>query len=319
MSFHEVQFPTGQSYGTSGGPSFKTTVVEMDNGTEFRISRWDTPRRRYNVGFNVKSRAQLNEIQAFFIARRGAAYGFRFKDWVDFTTASDGVSSPSHTDQEIGVGDGTTTQFQLKKTYEDAVVSRTRNITKPVSDTVLIGLDGVNQGAGWSVNSTTGIVTFSVAPSLGEVVTQGCEFDVPVRFTDSQGEILQTTIEDFHGGKANGIELLEVLDEGEINDEAYMGGSSSLGMSADYTLSVANGRVIYISSSTPGLNLRLPATPNLVAGGPYFIIVNKSANAVLLRKNDGSALSPAVSMAANSMWVVVLAENSGVKTWYAGN
>jgi uncharacterized protein (TIGR02217 family) len=55
-----------------------------------------------------------------------------------------------------------------------------------VAGTVRIALDGVELASGWSVDATTGIVTFAAAPGAGVAITAGFEFDVPVRF-DSDG------------------------------------------------------------------------------------------------------------------------------------
>ena len=43
-------------------------------------------------------------------------------------------------------------------------------------------LDGIEQLSGWSVNVTTGLITFTTAPAAGVEVTADFEFDVPVRF-----------------------------------------------------------------------------------------------------------------------------------------
>jgi uncharacterized protein (TIGR02217 family) len=43
-------------------------------------------------------------------------------------------------------------------------------------------LDSIEQLGGWSIDTTTGIVTFSVPPALEAEVTADFEFDVPVRF-----------------------------------------------------------------------------------------------------------------------------------------
>jgi uncharacterized protein (TIGR02217 family) len=40
----------------------------------------------------------------------------------------------------------------------------------------------VVQGSGFTVDLTTGIVTFSSAPGAGVVVSADCDFDVPARF-----------------------------------------------------------------------------------------------------------------------------------------
>jgi uncharacterized protein (TIGR02217 family) len=120
----------------------------------------------------LKKQAQIDELIAFFRARRGKAYGFRFKDWTDHKA----------TGQLLGTGDDANTQFQLVKHYPSGSVIELRTIAKPVAGTVKVYLDGVEQLSGWSVDTTTGIITFDTAPSAGVLVTAGFEFDVAVRF-----------------------------------------------------------------------------------------------------------------------------------------
>ena len=62
-----------------------------------------------------------------------------------------------------------------------------------VAGTVKVYLDGVEQASGWSVDTTTGLVTFGTAPALGVEVTADFEFDVPVRFdTDHMAVTIET-------------------------------------------------------------------------------------------------------------------------------
>jgi len=51
-----------------------------------------------------------------------------------------------------------------------------------VAGAVRVYLDGIKQVSGWSVNTTTGLITFSTAPAAGEEITADLELDVPVRF-----------------------------------------------------------------------------------------------------------------------------------------
>ncbi len=172
MAFVDVQFPPDISYGSSGGPEYATDIVASQSGYEQRNVNWEQARARFNVAHGVKTKAQLDTLVAFFRARKGRAYGFRFKDWTDYQASQ--VS--------IGTGDGTTTQFQLVKSYSSGAVTETRIIRKPVSGTVQVYKDSVLQSSGVSVDSTTGVVTFAVAPTTGVVITASLEFDVPVRF-----------------------------------------------------------------------------------------------------------------------------------------
>ena len=153
--FHEVRFPDNIAYGATGGPEFATTVVVTGAGHEQRNVNWAEARGRWDVASGLKNQAQLDELIAFFRARKGKAYGFRFKDWTDYKA----------TGQLIGTGDDAKTQFQLVKRYPSGSVIEVRTITKPVAGTVRVYKDGVEQLSGWSVDVTTGVVTFTTAPA----------------------------------------------------------------------------------------------------------------------------------------------------------
>ena len=172
MSFVEIRFPDDISYGSSGGPEYATDVVATESGYEQRNINWEAARARYNVAHGVKTQAQLNALIAFFRARKGRAIGFRFKDWADF----EGIGVT------LGTGTGAQTQFQLIKRYSSGGVEEVRMITKPVAGTAKLYLNSVLQSSGVSVDTQTGMVTFSAAPGSGVAVSADFEFDVPVRF-----------------------------------------------------------------------------------------------------------------------------------------
>ena len=207
MAFHEHQFPTGISFGSRGGPTRRTTVRISASGAENRNSLWANSRRRYDVGYGIKTTDDLHNVLAFFEERRGRLHGFRFKDQHDFKSTTPSATV-SHTNQDIGTGDGSSTTFQLKKKYGSLYAPYDRAINKPVNGTVFIGLDGANQASGWSVDITTGIVTFDTAPENAAVITAGFEFDVPVRFDTDELEI---DYEAFEAGTAPSIPIVELL------------------------------------------------------------------------------------------------------------
>jgi uncharacterized protein (TIGR02217 family) len=159
--FHEVRFPDNIAYGATGGPEFATTVVVTGAGHEQRNVNWAEARGRWDVGSGLKNQQQLDELIAFFRARKGRAYGFRFKDWTDYKT----------TGQLLGTGDGAQTQFQLVRRYPSGGVTEIRSVSKPVAGTVRIYKDDMEQLSGWSVNGTTGLVTFTTAPAAGVEIT----------------------------------------------------------------------------------------------------------------------------------------------------
>ena len=208
MQFHEVRFPAALSFGSLGGPERRTDIVTLSNGFEERNTPWAHSRRRYDAGVGLRALDDVDEVLSFFEARRGQMYGFRWKDWSDFKSCK-----PSQTisrgDQTIGYGDGTTKVFQLCKTYRSGDASYTRNISKPVSGTVLVSLagDAQNEGVHFEVDLGRGTITFERAPDEGRDVTAGFEFDVPVRFDTDR---IHTSAANFQAGEVPNIPVVEV-------------------------------------------------------------------------------------------------------------
>ena len=113
----------------------------------------------------------------------------------------------THQDQLLGTGNGTATAFQLVKRYASGAQSWTRSITRPVAGSVRLALGGVEQLSGWSVDTTTGVVTFGTAPAAGVTVRAGFEFDVPVRF---DSDTLDVTLDIERLGSITSIPLVEI-------------------------------------------------------------------------------------------------------------
>lgn len=210
MSFHEIRFPTAISRGAHGGPERRTDVVVLGSGFEERNSRWAASRRSYNAGYGVTSLDALHEAIAFFEERRGRFHGFRWRDHADWKSSAPGDATTAF-DQAIGVGDGETLIFQLKKTYGSAHAPYAREIKKPVAGTVKIAVDGALKtlGTHFTVDATSGLVTFEEAdaPAEGDLVTAGFEFDVPVRFDTDK---LDVNLSGFASGAIPNIPIVEI-------------------------------------------------------------------------------------------------------------
>ncbi len=207
MGFHEVRFPASVSFGSMGGPERRTEIVTLGSGREERNTPWAHGRRRYDAGLGLSTLDELHGVIAFFEARRGRLHGFRWKDHLDCQSCAPlGVVGAG--DQVIGTGDGVRTAFQLVKTYGDAGGSYQRPILKPVAGSVRVAVDGVELGAGWSVDAATGLVTFDAAPGAGAGVTAGFAFDVPVRFDTDR---LSISLAAFRAGEAPDIPVVEIL------------------------------------------------------------------------------------------------------------
>jgi uncharacterized protein (TIGR02217 family) len=197
IPFVEVQFPPEISYGSKGGPVFSTDIITTFSGHEQRNINWQEALARYDVGSGIKTEHEWQQLISFFRARRGRAVGFRYKDWSDYRAVN----------QLIGTGDDQTDKFQLVKNYKSGSYVYKRVINKPVDNSSCkIYKDGVLQEE-YSIDFTTGIVSFGSPVRQGERITADFEFDVPVRFDTDQ---LDLSIDSFACGSWQNIPLIEI-------------------------------------------------------------------------------------------------------------
>jgi uncharacterized protein (TIGR02217 family) len=199
QAFDDVLFPVALGREAEVAPEFSTAIVTSAGGHEARNASWAAPRTRYDVGPGVRSEADIATLLAFFRARMGPARGFRLRDPFD---GSSGAGTAL--DQRIGVGDGVNTRFALVKLYGEAE----RRITRPVSGSVTVAVDGVETSAFSLVAG--GFVELDVAPVEGAVVTAGFLFDVAVRFAEDRLSVTRAT---FLAGAAASVPLLEIREE----------------------------------------------------------------------------------------------------------
>jgi len=305
MSFHEIQFPTNISYGSSGGIGFSTTIVGLDGGAEKRSTRWDNARRKYNVAYGVKTHQDLADVLEFYQSMKGSAYGFRFKDWTDFTTAPDGRSAPyfsnvliDHNTTGSVIPDFSTT---LKKTYSLPLLTAdpftegatqtnttTRYIYKPIEGTVVLGYSIGDQGivqmnaSSFECDYASGTVTINSHVTDGKLWA-GCEFDVPVRFTKSMDDLLSVSIDSYELGNSDSIELMEIFDSNNPPDDYFYGGGAQiLWASGNISISKADGKALELYLPIGSADVTLPNPQFEEVGGPHFYITNSGNGVVTL-------------------------------------
>lgn len=200
-AFDEIRFPPDISRGATGGPTFSTVVITTASGAEQRIALWERGRAVWDVSHALRTPAQAHELLSFFLARQGRLRGFRFKDWSDYSTDQP-VPGTRFSTAPI-----TSTTFRLQRTYSSGGQTYTRTITKPVAGTVRIYTPaGQEVSGGWTLDATTGVVTFAVAP--GYVPQWRGEYDVPVRFDTDQ---MQMGLDDAEIRSWERIQIVEVL------------------------------------------------------------------------------------------------------------
>ena len=183
--------------GAIARPRYATDVIKTEGGFEFRVPRWRYP--LFTFEFNLMpgdadpeddaaaaaefqaSEQTLEELIDLWHCAGGMDETFLFRHWSDYRAV----------DNVIGYGDGSETEYQLYRVYEAGAVTRQRRITRPVAGTVTASVDGAP--AFLTVDTETGVVTFTVAPALGAEIAASFEFDLPVRFDSDELELVALT------------------------------------------------------------------------------------------------------------------------------
>lgn len=174
MSHLDAYLTPCPGYGWEGGPQFKTLIVGLQNGDEYRNAEWAEVRHSYSAPFNNIDRDAYREIKRMFLVCRGMLHAFRFRDQLDYQAES----------EDFGTGDASEAEFQLRKISDVDGVEYARNVYA-IRGTPAITINGTPTTA-FNINPRTGMVQFDVAPANGAVLRWTGEFDIWVRFgTDS--------------------------------------------------------------------------------------------------------------------------------------
>jgi uncharacterized protein (TIGR02217 family) len=141
-----------------------------------------------DVSHGVRSAADYQTLLDFFyVVMFGAYSGFRVKDWRDYQA--------TQANSMLTFITGSTWQLQRKHTA--GAVSYLRNITKPVSATVVVKRtrSGVVSTASASIAYDTGIATIA-GHAGGDTYTWEGEFDIPMTFVSDEwaGDLEVSTI-----------------------------------------------------------------------------------------------------------------------------
>lgn len=324
MGFVNEVHPLVPAPGFVSAPGWQTIVQSTASGHEARIQSASQDRTRCVASYEQRNAADIALARHFFNARRGARDSFPFLDLHDFSTASDLVGTPSDTDVVLetiagGSADGTATQFQLRKVYEPSgSAPYAKKITLPIASSVVIAKDSVSfaSGGNWSVNATTGVVTFNAAPANGVVVTAGFQHYKPMRYAEETERGAQFQ-RDFWEGNQVKLGFVETLDETEWPDIAPSGGALELDLTttdAQIDCSQAWG-FVRASVDARAAIVYLPP-PRGIPGGIIFwkIIVAGSGGTLTFKDHEGTTIEAAVAVGSNR--TVCLTNDGTNATWY---
>jgi len=158
--------------GFAGGPTWYTQTVELKSGVIRRTAIRSRPRYRYSASYLNISPAKTALVIAAFNACQGAARGFRFKDWADYSVTAEAIGNTPGANMD---------PVQLYKSYTFGGTTITRTISKPVSGSVTVYSNGVSKAG--TLDTTTGLFTPTTNWTAAQAMTWTGQFDVPVRFS----------------------------------------------------------------------------------------------------------------------------------------
>ncbi|WP_396189774.1 DUF2460 domain-containing protein [Flavobacterium sp.] len=204
--FDEVVFSPGIPLrGTTGGPSFNTSVLTTQSGKEYRQQNWKFSRGSWDLGGRTLREVETQEIVAFFQARGGMARGFRFKDFSDYKDNGNGrIGRVGNNNVMASTIDGSTF-YNMFKQYNSAGQLYYRRIYKPVNNKIIVKKGGVlvpiGMGAGQcQIDYTTGIVRLTPIKRL----------HIQSIAKDDQGTITTDTAHSLTDGERVGLNVPSV-------------------------------------------------------------------------------------------------------------
>ena len=201
IGFHEVRFPEAVSWGTRGGPVYKTQVFTSHRGFEKRNVDWSQPMMKFNAAYGVKNDAQVLEVINFFNARQGQLFGFRFKNWCNYQII----------DGPIATGDGFNQRLPIYKFFGfsgNRHYKRLRKIVRGSVTGVQVGNEPVIEGVDFRIDYDSGEIALNNPVGYGIAVrVQTLEFDEPVRFDEDS---LENVIEAYNNNSLNSLSLVSI-------------------------------------------------------------------------------------------------------------
>jgi uncharacterized protein (TIGR02217 family) len=168
----------GQGWSVAKTPTFQTRIQRTVSGRELRALDYPFPLWQFSLTYDVlrdraPPQADLRTLMGFVMACRGAFSTFLYDDPTDDAAAG----------AALGTGDGTTATFQLQRFFGPAGGTGFAEPMTAPETVSAVYLNGVVQQAGsWSVDSATGLVTFTAPPAAGRAVTADFSYYFRCRF-----------------------------------------------------------------------------------------------------------------------------------------
>lgn len=321
--YHDIVMPDIFSQGSAMEVSYDTRITTLENGIETRMSKYRPEgRRKYSVLKGIARGEEVSALRNFFMLRQGALNSFKFRDWMDYATTvtgtvfGDGSVQVSAFDSSLPQLFGRT--FQMVKVYQDSARIMTRLITKVRPNTEEIAVNGnILVGSEYTINTETGevtIVTTEFDPIAS--VTAGCQFYVPVRFSESTDQAFSIAMQATDNTQSlPGFELIEDVSPSAVSQDYQYGGSQHhAGITGVFRIVEVQGRLQSFNALDTNLDVRLPQTFDMPTGGPIFVIYNSGSQPFALTNNGGGLIT---NVGTEQTVQMFLANPFGSDSWIA--
>lgn len=165
MAFLEERFTELVRYGSSWAENFKVRFVETAGGDGYKSLLHRFPRRTFDASVMLDTATLWSEVVNVYMRAYGRYAGFRVRCFDEWSTNGQ-KSVPTPFDQPLALV--STGVYQLIKRYgtDKAALAGLgypyRKLKKPVAGTTRVGIQTTEiRSADWSVDTTTGLVTFA--------------------------------------------------------------------------------------------------------------------------------------------------------------
>lgn len=151
-------------YGSGWQDDFAVDVVRSAAGDEYRRLIHALPVRSFDISYMLDNARLWSELVNVYHRAHGMYAGFRARCFDEYST-NGATGAPTAFDQSLLLV--STGVYQLRKFYgtdkaAGAAGYSYRTIKKPVSSTTVVGIGPTAiRGADWSVDTTTGRITFA--------------------------------------------------------------------------------------------------------------------------------------------------------------
>ena len=172
----------GLAWSVTKSPTFQTRIQRAASGRELRALDYPYPLWQFTLVFDLlrdnpaAGYDELRTLMGFFMLCQGAFGTFLFRDPSDDRVAG----------QQIGVGNASTTVFQLQRAMGTTLPGD--GFQEPILAPNVVSavyLNGITQSqASYSVDPNTGLVTFVTAPASGLIICADFSYYFRCRFVE---------------------------------------------------------------------------------------------------------------------------------------